>query len=86
MLALVCTVEQGSGHLGVEKSNITPLSWTDHLLVRFRLAAASYHHRGGGVHYMGCPRRRMDPESFLRSFLAALFGVSSEALIDFRIS
>lgn len=58
MLDLVLLSGQKEGDLEVEEMNSTPLSWTDHFLMRFRLVATLL---------SGPPWILMDPNGFLRA-------------------
>uniref|UniRef100_A0A803TP95 Reverse transcriptase domain-containing protein n=1 Tax=Anolis carolinensis TaxID=28377 RepID=A0A803TP95_ANOCA len=69
---------------GVEEITIAPLPWTDHHLIRFRLAALPNLRRGGGPIKMVRPRRLMDPDGFLMAleeFPATSAGDSVDALV-----
>ncbi|XP_066486426.1 serine protease 33-like [Tiliqua scincoides] len=84
-LDLVFTAGQADGDLEVEDIKITPLSWTDHFLVGFRLVAASHLRNGRGSHSMIRPRRLMDPNGFLSAlgdFPVARAGDPPGALVD----
>uniref|UniRef100_A0A803SSU4 Reverse transcriptase domain-containing protein n=2 Tax=Anolis carolinensis TaxID=28377 RepID=A0A803SSU4_ANOCA len=68
----------------VEELTITPLPWTDHHLIRFRLAVPPNLRRGGGPNKMVRPRRLMDPDGFLTAlgeFPAASVGDPVDALV-----
>ncbi|KAF7253167.1 Xanthine dehydrogenase/oxidase [Varanus komodoensis] len=84
-LDLVFSTEQEEGGLRVSNLCLTPLSWSDHFLVRFVLESDFSLCKGVDPIVWVCPRSRMDPEGFLKAlgeFPADKTGAPVEALVE----
>ncbi|KAF7235017.1 C-type lectin domain family 2 member D, partial [Varanus komodoensis] len=84
-LDLVFTTGQEEGGLRVRNLCLTPLSWSDHFLVRFVLESDFSLCKGVDPIVWVHPRSRMDPEGFLKAlgeFPADKTGAPVEALVE----
>ncbi|KAF7247270.1 Netrin receptor UNC5B [Varanus komodoensis] len=84
-LDLVFSTGQEEGGLRVRNLCLTPLSWSDHFLVRFVLESDISLCKGADPIVWVRPRSRMDPEGFLKAlgeFPADKTGAPVEALVE----
>ncbi|KAF7247959.1 putative RNA-directed DNA polymerase from transposon BS [Varanus komodoensis] len=84
-LDLVFSTGQEEGGLRVSNLCLTPLSWSDHFLVRFVLESDFSLCKGADPIVWVRPRSRMDPEGFLKAlgeFPADKTGAPVEALVE----
>ncbi|KAF7254138.1 hypothetical protein EYD10_00669 [Varanus komodoensis] len=84
-LDLVFSTGQEEGGLRVSNVCLTPLSWSDHFLVRFVLESNFSLCKGVDPILWVRPRSRMDPEGFLKAlgeFPADKTGAPVEALVE----
>ncbi|KAF7254804.1 RNA-directed DNA polymerase from mobile element jockey [Varanus komodoensis] len=84
-LDLVFLTGQEEGALRVRNLCLTPLSWSDHFLVRFVLESDFSLCKGADPIVWVRPRSRMDPEGFLKAlgeFPADKMGAPVEALVE----
>ena len=83
-LDLVFSTGLEDGGLDMEELVVTPLSWSDHFLVKFSLLASSSPCKGGGSLKMIRPRRQMDPDGFLNAlgdYLSDMVGTPVEVQV-----
>uniref|UniRef100_A0A8D2IPS6 Reverse transcriptase domain-containing protein n=1 Tax=Varanus komodoensis TaxID=61221 RepID=A0A8D2IPS6_VARKO len=66
-LDLVFSTEQEEGDLRVRNLSLTPLSWSDHFLIRFELKSGLSLCKGEDPIALVCPRSWMDPDGFLEA-------------------
>ncbi|KAF7241902.1 Non-homologous end-joining factor 1 [Varanus komodoensis] len=84
-LDLVFTTGQEEDDLRVKNLCLTPLSWSDHLLVRFVLESGLSLYKSADPIVWARPRSRMDPDGFLKAlgeFPADKTDASVEALVE----
>ncbi|KAF7244472.1 VWFA and cache domain-containing protein 1 [Varanus komodoensis] len=84
-LDLVFTTGQVEDDLRVKNLCLTPLSWSDHLLVRFVLESGLSLYKSADPIVWARPRSRMDPDGFLGAlgeFPADKTGAPVEALVE----
>ncbi|KAF7250618.1 hypothetical protein EYD10_03722 [Varanus komodoensis] len=84
-LDLVFTTGQVEDDLRVKNLCLTPLSWSDHLLVRFVLESGLSLYKSADPIVWACPRSQMDPDGFLKAlgeFPADKTGAPVEALVE----
>ncbi|KAF7249282.1 Peroxisome proliferator-activated receptor gamma coactivator 1-beta [Varanus komodoensis] len=84
-LDLVFTTGQEEDDLRVRNLCLTPLSWSDHLLVRFVLESGLSLYKSADPIVWARPRSRMDPDGFLKAlgeFPADKTGAPVEALVE----
>ncbi|KAF7241018.1 RNA-directed DNA polymerase from mobile element jockey [Varanus komodoensis] len=84
-LDLIFSTGQEEGGLRVRNLCLTPLSWSDHFLVRFVLESDFSLCKGADPIVWVRPRSRMDPEGFLKAlgeFPADKTGAPVEALVE----
>ncbi|KAF7243157.1 Ephrin type-A receptor 4 [Varanus komodoensis] len=84
-LDLVFLMGQEEGGLRVRNLCLTPLSWSDHFLVRFVLESGLSLCKGVDPIVWVSPRSRMDPDGFLKAlgeFPADKTGAPVEALVE----
>ncbi|KAF7249458.1 RNA-directed DNA polymerase from mobile element jockey [Varanus komodoensis] len=84
-LDLVFSTGQEEDDLRVRNLCLTPLSWSDHLLVRFVLESGLSLYKSADPIVWARPRSRMDPDGFLKAlgdFPADKTGAPVEALVE----
>ncbi|KAF7237672.1 Holo-[acyl-carrier-protein] synthase [Varanus komodoensis] len=84
-LDLVFSTGQEEGDLRVRNLRLTPLSWSDHFLMRFEFRAGLSLCKGPDPIMMVRPRSQMDPDGFLRAlgdFPVDKAGAPVDALVE----
>ncbi|KAF7238147.1 Sperm-associated antigen 17 [Varanus komodoensis] len=84
-LDLVFSMGQEEGDLRVRNLSLTPLSWSDHFLIRFELESGLSLCKGADPIVLVCPRSRMDPDGFLEAlgdFPVGKAGDPVDALVE----